>query len=65
MPAWSGMLVARNRRGSGDEGEGDELAWRLARQCRNVVQACLREEEWGDADAEFVRIISEGLSGTG
>jgi len=29
-------------------------AWsvRLARQCRHIIQACLREEEWGVADSE-------------
>ena len=39
------------------DGECSEVAWRLARKCRNVVQACLREEEWGDADREFFQII--------
>jgi hypothetical protein len=37
------------------------LSIRLARACRNIVQACLREEEWGDADREFYRIIRAGL----
>lgn len=36
-------------------------ALRLARACRRVVQACLREEEWADADEEFARIIAAGL----
>ena len=38
-------------------------AWsiRLARQCRHIIQACLREEEWGDADREFYRVIRQGL----
>ena len=39
----------------------DALALRLARACRRVVQGCLREEEWHDADAEFFRIIRKGL----
>lgn len=39
----------------------DELAMRLARQCRHIVQACLREEEWQDADREFFAVIREGL----
>ncbi len=34
---------------------------RLARQCRFIIQACLREEEWADADREFYRIIRQGL----
>ena len=38
-----------------------QLAMRLARQCRRIVQACLREEEWGDADREFYEIIRQGL----
>ena len=37
------------------------LAVRLARKCRNIVQACLREEEWGDADRAFYEVIREGL----
>jgi hypothetical protein len=39
----------------------DELALRLARQCRRIVQACLREEEWHDADREFYTVIRQGL----
>lgn len=39
-----------------------ELAWRLAKRCRNVVQACLREEEWRDADREFHAVILRGLT---
>jgi hypothetical protein len=38
-----------------------ETAVRLARECRRVVQACLREEEWPDADREFYLIIRQGL----
>jgi len=37
------------------------MAIRLARQCRFIIQACLREEEWGDADREFYRVIRQGL----
>ena len=33
----------------------------IARRCRHVVQACLREEEWIDADQEFYQIIREAL----
>ncbi|HVX12080.1 MAG TPA: hypothetical protein VHC22_12940 [Pirellulales bacterium] len=44
---------------------GDEclrgLARRLARACRRVIQACLREEEWRDADEEFYDVILAGL----
>jgi hypothetical protein len=31
-------------------------AIRIARKCRFTVQACLREEEWTDADREFYAI---------
>lgn len=37
------------------------LAWEMARSCRRVIQTCLREEEWRDADEEFARIIIDGL----
>ena len=40
-------------------------AVRIARRCRHVVQACLREEEWADADREFYRIVREELATTG
>jgi hypothetical protein len=43
----------------------EALAWRMAHQCREVVQGCLREEEWADADHEFFCIISEGMSDRG
>ena len=39
----------------------DDLALQLARKCRVVIQSCLREEEWGDADREFFAVISAGL----
>ena len=35
----------------------DELSWKLARQCRHIIQTCLREEEWIDADHEFYLTI--------
>lgn len=38
----------------------DEAAWRMARECRSIVQGCLREEEWQDADREFFQVISKG-----
>lgn len=38
------------------------LARNLGRGCRRVIQSCLREEEWGDADEEFARIIFDGLN---
>lgn len=37
------------------------LAIRLARECRHIIQAVLREEEWADADREFYRVIRLGL----
>lgn len=39
-----------------------EAAWQMARECRSVVQSCLREEEWKDADQEFFAVISNGLA---
>ncbi len=39
----------------------DEAAWHMAQKCRNIVQACLREEEWLDADREFFQVISAGI----
>jgi hypothetical protein len=36
-------------------------AIRIARRCRFTIQACLREEEWGDADREFYGIAREEL----
>lgn len=38
-----------------------EAAIRIARRCRFIIQACLREEEWADADHEFYRICREEL----
>lgn len=38
-----------------------QVAIRIARRCRRIVQACLREEEWAEADQEFYRIIREEL----
>jgi hypothetical protein len=38
-----------------------EMAARLAVRCRRIVQACLREEEWLDADREFYLIIRAGM----
>jgi hypothetical protein len=37
------------------------LAARLAKRCRQIIQSCLREEEWQDADEEFFDVILEGL----
>jgi hypothetical protein len=37
------------------------MAIRMTRACRNIIQAVLREEEWGDADREFYLIIRKGL----
>ncbi len=33
-----------------------DAAIRIARRCRHIVQACLREEEWLEADREFYAI---------
>jgi hypothetical protein len=40
----------------------EEAAWCIARECRSIVQSCLREEEWRDADREFFEVIRAGLS---
>jgi hypothetical protein len=37
------------------------MAVRLARACRHIIQAVLREEEWNDADREFYLVIRQGL----
>lgn len=46
---------------NGIESRMQEAAHRMARACRHIVQACLREEEWRDADEEFERVILLGL----
>jgi len=38
-----------------------ETAIRIARRCRHIVQACLREEEWADADREFYLVARQEL----
>ena len=38
-----------------------EACIRIARRCRNVIQACLREEEWAEADREFYRVARDEL----
>jgi hypothetical protein len=38
-----------------------EAASRMARACRRIIQGCLRDEEWRDADEEFYRVILAGL----
>jgi len=38
-----------------------ESAIRIARRCRHIIQACLREEEWPDADQEFYLVAREIL----
>jgi hypothetical protein len=38
-----------------------ETAIRIARRCRYIIQAVLREEEWSDADREFYRVAREEL----
>jgi hypothetical protein len=41
--------------------EANEIAIRVARECREVIQSCLREEEWADAEEEFRWLILSGL----
>ncbi len=38
-----------------------DAAIRIARRCRHIVQACLREEEWLEADREFYAIARHEL----
>ena len=38
-----------------------EAAIRMAKRCRYLIQACLREEEWMDADREFYLVLREEL----
>lgn len=40
-----------------------EAAATIALRCRRIIQACLREEEWPDADREFYLVIREFLEG--
>lgn len=37
--------------------------WQVARGCREIIQGCLREEEWSDADLEFFRTIRSAFLG--
>jgi hypothetical protein len=39
----------------------NSLAMRVAKDCRIIIQACLREEEWADAEEEFRLVILAGL----
>lgn len=39
----------------------EAMARKAARQCRHVIQSCLREEEWRDADNEFHEIIRQAF----
>lgn len=41
----------------------EAMARKAARRCRHVIQSCLREEEWRDADNEFYEIIQQALLG--
>ena len=41
----------------------NEAARRAASDCRYVIQGCLREEEWRDAEEEFYEVILEAFSG--
>jgi hypothetical protein len=40
----------------------DDGIHRMAQGCRTIIQSCLREEEWPDADHEFFEVIKAGLS---
>ena len=55
---WAFLLSACDQ----DRSNIGEIAWQLAQQCRSIVQACLREEEWQDADREFCDVIRQGIT---
>ena len=38
-----------------------ELAIRIARRCRFIIEAVLRENEWADADNAFYKIVRQEL----
>jgi hypothetical protein len=60
-----GDRVARRQAGPDSElasDAADKMAWRIAQECRGIVQACLREEEWQDADREFFDVIANGIA---
>jgi len=68
----AGMLLQRGRSPNSSLREGireasdvrectEEMSWQIAQRCRAVIQTCLREEEWSDADREFFRIINEEI----
>jgi hypothetical protein len=40
----------------------EEVACHNAKESRQIVQACLREEEWQDAEQAFVRVIKGGIA---
>jgi hypothetical protein len=42
---------------SGRCSSAEVKAWQAAQQCRDIIQACLREEELQDAEEEFFRVI--------
>jgi hypothetical protein len=39
----------------------EDAAMQVARECRYIIQGCLREEEWQDADQEFYEVIASHL----
>ncbi len=41
--------------------EVHETAVRIARRCHRIIQACLREEKWGDALRKFYTVAREEL----
>ena len=43
----------------------EQIAIKVARRCREIIQTCLREEEWADAEEEFRRLILAGLQEAG
>lgn len=39
----------------------DLATWEAATLCRSIVESCLLEEEWRDADKEFFNVIQSAL----
>lgn len=61
--AAGGQRFERPDRENGGVSHHGDLARQIARECRSIIQPCLREEEWQDAEEEFFEVIKAGLTG--
>lgn len=57
VPGLAEPVTAAEHRGR----KREEVAMQIARDCRYIIQSCLREEEWQDADQEFYEVILSQL----